>query len=978
MAAEDLRDHAERIVLDAQHPWPSLHAFTTDHQAHFRGRDDEVDEIVRRIRRKLLTVLFGTSGLGKTSLLQAGVIPRLTRTDFVPILIRLDHRNAEVDLVEQVRDNIRHQIKERRVDVANDIAADESLWSFFHRVDADWYTRRRRRLNAVLIFDQFEEIFSSPREGASGETERRRFFLELAALVENRPPQEVRDLLDADPEAVGMYDFAQDDYRVVISMREDYLPHLEDLSHTIPSIMENRFRLGRMTEDQALEAVVEPGRTVVNPLVAREIVAFVAGSVDAESASSKAGVPGVDPALLSLMCSELNEQRLGEGAPMITAELLRGRSGRILDDFYLRCFDFLYPEQRGVARAFVEDRLLTPHTGLRGTIAVETAEAEMQALGVPKEALHELVKRRLLQFDERHGLRRVELAHDILTKVVREHRDRRHESERAAKLRERERQALEDSKNREQIAAAEIKRLRKGRITYAAVGLVFAILFAMAAGGVIALGRKQKELEQKQEELVDNERRLETERKRLEILNEQLIATNREATQARETIEKVIDGVTAAVLNEIGEGAQVGTLQSVLKSGLAAFDSMPQEAQTSPDLQIKRAKLLNASAKGYIKLGIAQRYAEARKAAEEAVRIVDDVYGSRHEMAGFDSVAFRLTLGDVLRLHANALENVTSAVVQAEYQQAEHHYTLALQRAEELLQRAMNSSLARESLVLCLMSRGDLAKDQSMRNASASGVPDAEQRRLLAEAQKIYEKAFAECNNINAGDGRQIGERLLADLYNKIGNIYALRLNQQAGQRNSEREQQFEQAKHNYMASLKIRRDLVSRYRNIPSYKRSLGYTLTNLGGIHETKWASSNWTKAAERPALAREIRDRYEERLEIAKEISAADPQNAQYRADLGEAYRHLVRLHTGLKDHDQALVLCQEWVKATQGRSGDALQQLVKAATIKGQTAVAAAAQRQREQLESEPKSDAPQIADGADIETSVTSAQRTADE
>ncbi len=79
-AAEVDRSGAAPIILDAQHPWPSLRAFREEHRAVFRGRDGEITDLVRRVKRRLLTILFGVSGLGKTSLLQAGLFPALRAT----------------------------------------------------------------------------------------------------------------------------------------------------------------------------------------------------------------------------------------------------------------------------------------------------------------------------------------------------------------------------------------------------------------------------------------------------------------------------------------------------------------------------------------------------------------------------------------------------------------------------------------------------------------------------------------------------------------------------------------------------------------------------------------------------------------------------------------------------------------------------------------------------------------------------------
>ena len=59
-------------------------------------------ELGRRVQRKLLTVLFGQSGLGKSSILQAGVFPRLRTDGFCPIYIRLDHADGAPSPTEQI------------------------------------------------------------------------------------------------------------------------------------------------------------------------------------------------------------------------------------------------------------------------------------------------------------------------------------------------------------------------------------------------------------------------------------------------------------------------------------------------------------------------------------------------------------------------------------------------------------------------------------------------------------------------------------------------------------------------------------------------------------------------------------------------------------------------------------------------------------------------------------------------------------
>src|SRR5947207_4247866 len=76
---------------DAQHPWIGLASFTEGDRTFFAGRGDEIENLLRLVRRDTLTLLYGVSGLGKTSLVQAGLFPALREEKIPPVPIRLDH-----------------------------------------------------------------------------------------------------------------------------------------------------------------------------------------------------------------------------------------------------------------------------------------------------------------------------------------------------------------------------------------------------------------------------------------------------------------------------------------------------------------------------------------------------------------------------------------------------------------------------------------------------------------------------------------------------------------------------------------------------------------------------------------------------------------------------------------------------------------------------------------------------------------------
>src|SRR5262245_10593043 len=92
----------DQAQVDAQHPWPGLPSFGEADRDFFFGRDGEAEDLSERIELHRLTVLFGLSGLGKTSLLQAGVFPRLKQRGYLPAHVRLHLEDESVSPDDQV------------------------------------------------------------------------------------------------------------------------------------------------------------------------------------------------------------------------------------------------------------------------------------------------------------------------------------------------------------------------------------------------------------------------------------------------------------------------------------------------------------------------------------------------------------------------------------------------------------------------------------------------------------------------------------------------------------------------------------------------------------------------------------------------------------------------------------------------------------------------------------------------------------
>ena len=129
-------------VVDEQHPWLGLLPFTEKTRRFFFGRETEISEILDRIRENTLTVLFGQSGLGKTSLLGAGVVPRLKEAGYAAVLLRLDYTPAAPPLLEQTRTAFGRALP---AGAWPEDAPGLSLWEAWHRLPGLLPAGARRR-----------------------------------------------------------------------------------------------------------------------------------------------------------------------------------------------------------------------------------------------------------------------------------------------------------------------------------------------------------------------------------------------------------------------------------------------------------------------------------------------------------------------------------------------------------------------------------------------------------------------------------------------------------------------------------------------------------------------------------------------------------------------------------------------------------------------------------------------------------------
>jgi WD40 repeat protein len=433
-----------RAKLDAENPWPGLDAYGEDSKGYFKGRETEAAELLRLIRLSPLTVVYGKSGLGKTSLLEAGLFPLLRDEHYLPVYLRLDFSGGLREPLGQAMQGLMDALKCAGADYP-EAAAGQSLWEYLHGKKPEIWSADNYPLTPVLVFDQFEELFSRSGGNANLITQ---VFDDLADLIENRIPAEIA--AETAAERRSALDLFAQHYRVVLSFREDFLPEIRAWEKQVPSLLKSSLRLGPLSRSSAIKAVEETGKAVLAEGIAEQIVDFV-GKRDDATASTGTSEIVIEPVLLSLCCTQLNRGRKPGGK--IDQALLKGAGESILDKFYKDALDDNDVQGLPDVALFVEDRLI--QGGFRGDYPKQEALDEGKLTEKQLSALTDRL--RLLRIVSHADTPRIELIHDRLVPVIGKAREERLQRE-LQQEQERKVWAAESERRKEQERSEELSK----------------------------------------------------------------------------------------------------------------------------------------------------------------------------------------------------------------------------------------------------------------------------------------------------------------------------------------------------------------------------------------------------------------------------------------------------------------------------------------------------------------------------------------
>ena len=94
--------------MNKKNPWPGLASYNSSYQ--FCGRNESSADLINMIENYEFVTLYGKTGVGKTSLLKAGVFPILENNGYVPIYIRLGQLTSEESYTQKLIEELSSKI----------------------------------------------------------------------------------------------------------------------------------------------------------------------------------------------------------------------------------------------------------------------------------------------------------------------------------------------------------------------------------------------------------------------------------------------------------------------------------------------------------------------------------------------------------------------------------------------------------------------------------------------------------------------------------------------------------------------------------------------------------------------------------------------------------------------------------------------------------------------------------------------------
>ena len=425
---------------------------TTDKDIFF-GRTKETQEFVDLLKVEKLIVLYAKSGMGKTSLINAGVIPKLDEEkNFIHWTIRLwSFIDSEKSM--QPQDTLRLALK--KIATPDNIVGKlvesvtepfEKLWLHLKALHYEKATKEANNKSLVLFFDQFEELFTY------AANEQKQFKELLAKLLQTTAPEILKETAKqlTDNEQVNLL-YAPLDIKIVFIIRADRMSLLDTMKDYLPYVLHTTYEMKALTRRQARQAIEEPaakpqeeGNFATPPFRydLKSLETILNYLSTGEKDGKNVAVP-IESFQLQIICQDIENKvkaKQHETPILVLPKDVEGLK-TIFEQYYVIALAKTTKKavEELALRKLIEENLI--REGRRLSFDESYCEDELEKTlkneQLVKELLKNLVEKRLLRLEPNNvGGNSYEVSHDTLIDPIEKARKERHakeEEERIAK-----------------------------------------------------------------------------------------------------------------------------------------------------------------------------------------------------------------------------------------------------------------------------------------------------------------------------------------------------------------------------------------------------------------------------------------------------------------------------------------------------------------------------------------------------------------
>lgn len=216
-------------------PYKGLAAFKEEDKDDFFGRERFTQKLLNAVNEKSLVVLVGNSGSGKSSVVFAGLVPRLSKEEWIIADFRPHgepFRKLASSFIEYLEGKLskRERLKEVKR-YAQDFKSDSNE---LRLVDVIEDILNEHNKSLLIIIDQFEELFTL----TANKDLQHKFLGHLVEAAQKELPN----------------------FKLLLTMRSDFISHSLGHAEFGQELSENMLTLTAMSREELCEVIEEPAK----------------------------------------------------------------------------------------------------------------------------------------------------------------------------------------------------------------------------------------------------------------------------------------------------------------------------------------------------------------------------------------------------------------------------------------------------------------------------------------------------------------------------------------------------------------------------------------------------------------------------------------------------------------------------------------------------------------------------------------------